>query len=380
MADADAPVQAPANDDAANASQANAAGDQATAVAAAEGDALPEVQHPPAKPWIPDHLQRLLSLLTEQQQQQQPQPGVSQAQLLVLTVHAAMLESGFQPFASLPPAAAAAGPGDTAGSSSSGADLSQRQQQLMMLVLQGKHGLHTLAYQLPGGTTQTAAVAGSSSSSHDAAAGVFIEVKAVDVGHHLVLAGSLKTAAAAGASGSAGTGAASSGSGSSSSSKSSSKLVLSLSIPKSHIILLQSSTPGADSAGAAHAAAGTAAAADTAAAASADKQNAQADPGTSSIQQQQQERQQENQQQQQQPGWPLCSYAGLQQLWVLLKDRLCLPLLVAGCAAAGLAAPVGLASLPYEMQEAVLALLAVSVVWRVYGSIHVAQVGGMCVA
>jgi hypothetical protein len=195
----------------------------------------------------------------------------------------------------------------------------------------------------------------------------------------LVLAGSLKTAAAAGASGSAGTGAASSVSGSSSSSKSSSKLVLSLSIPKSHIILLQSSTPGADSAGAAHAAAGTAAAADTAAAASADKQNAQADPGTSSIQQQQQERQQENQQQQQ-PGWPLCSYAGLQQLWVLLKDRLCLPLLVAGCAAAGLAAPVGLASLPYEMQEAVLALLAVSVVWRVYGSIHVAQVGGMCVA
>jgi hypothetical protein len=258
-----------------------------------------------------------------------------------------MLESGFQPFAFLPAAAAAAGPGDTAGSSSA-AELLQRQQQLLLPVLQGNSSVYTLAYHLPGDTTKTASIVGSSSS-HDAAADVRIEVKAVDVGHHLIFAGSLRTAAAAaaaaGESYDAGTGAASSGNGSSSSS---SKLVLSLSIPKSHIILLQSSTLGADSAGAAHAAAGTAAV-DTAAAASADKQNAQADPGTSSIQQQQQ-----------QPGWPLCSFSELQQLWVLLKDRLCLPLLIAGCAAAGLAAPVGLASLLYEMQEAVLALLAVS--------------------
>jgi hypothetical protein len=160
----------------------------------------------------------------------------------------------------------------------------------------------------------------------------------VDVGHHLVLAGSLRTAAAA------------SSADASNSSGSSSKLVLSLSVPKSHVTLLHSSTQEVGSsatAGPAAAAADSASAAGIAAAAASTDQQAHQDPST-------------QQQQQQQPGWPLCAFGGLQQLWVLLKDRLCLPLLVAGCAAAGRAAPLGLASMPYEMQEAVLALLGVS--------------------
>jgi hypothetical protein len=322
MAEADVQAQVPA------VAAHHAAEQEAAGNAAVDDGALPEVDHPPAKPWVPDHLQRLLSLLQQQQQQQQQQ-GINQAQLLVLTVHAAMLESGFQPWQQQ--AAAAAG-GDSSSSSSSAAELLQRQQQLLLPVLQGSSSVYPLAYLLPGDGGSDAAAAAAAAGSSSAPSGVQVEVKAVDVGHHLVLAGSVKTAAAAAA-----------GVGSSSDSlNGSSKLVLSLSIPKSHVSVLQSSISVEGSA-----ITTTAAAAASTAASSADQQAA-SDPGRA------------NEQQQQQPGWPLCAFSGLQQLWVLLKDRLFLPLLVAGCAAAGLVPPAGLTSLPYEMQEAVLALLGVS--------------------
>jgi hypothetical protein len=296
----------------------NAEESNAAATAAAADENLPEVEHPPAKPWVPDHLQRMLSLLQQQQQQ-----GISQAQLLVLTVHAAMLESGFhQPL--LQQAAAAAGTNSS--SNSNAAELLLlRQQQLLLPILQSAGNVYTLGYLLPGSLAdgQAAAAATGGSSSVPA---VHVKVKAVDVGHHLVMAGSVETAGTAAAAAAGG-------------SSSSSKLVATLSIPKSHVDLLQSSTSSSSGASP------TAAAASSEASTTAGKQTETKD---------------QQQQQQQLPGWPLCAFVELQQLWVLLKDRLCLPLLVAGCAAAGLAPPVGLASLPYELQEAVLALLAVS--------------------
>jgi hypothetical protein len=72
--------------------------------------------------------------------------------------------------------------------------------------------------------------------------------------------------------------------------------------------------------------------------------------------------QQQQQQQQQEAtlaGYPVCSFQELPKLWVQLKDGLGLPLLMAACAAAGLPPPLGLNSLTYELQEAILSLLEV---------------------
>jgi hypothetical protein len=279
-----------------------------------------ELNSSPTQPWTPDSLARLLSAAAAaaasssgpEQQQQQHMP-LTPAQVLVLTAHVALLECGFVHIAPAAPAAAAAakataafGCGSSSSSSKGGSAAAAEQ---VLPSLKGPSGIFALSYRLPQDSTVPAAAAAAAAGEASSAS---VELRGIDMGHHLVLIGSIKaaesTAAAAG--------------GSSTVSKSST-MVATVNLPKAQI----SPPVGTEAA--------TAAAA--AAAASAGQQ----------------------QQQRVLAGYPVCSYQDLPRLWVQLKDQIGLPLLMASCAAAGLPAPLGLNSLTYELQESILCLLKV---------------------
>jgi hypothetical protein len=277
-----------------------------------------ELNSSPTQPWTPDSLARLLSAAAaaaasssgpEQQQQQQQHMPLTPAQVLVLTAHVALLECGFVHVAPAAPAAAAkataaSGCGSSSSSSSKGGSAAAAEQVLPSL--KGPSGIFALSYRLPQDSTVPAAAAGEASS-------VSVELRGIDMGHHLVLIGSIKAAESTGAA-----------AGGSSTVSKSSTMVATLNLPKAQI----SPPVGTDAATAAAAAA---------AAASAGQQ----------------------QQQRVLAGYPVCSYQDLPRLWVQLKDQIGLPLLMASCAAAGLPAPLGLNSLTYELQESILCLLKV---------------------
>jgi hypothetical protein len=299
---------------------------------------LSHVEDAPLRPQVPDHLLRLLSLVLHsgnQQQQQQQQdrqleslPGV---QLLLLAVHAAMLESGFQtaeqpssPPQPQPPtsaAPAAAGLSNEAPGAASHPSQQQRQHELLQL-LTPHGGVYTLTYTWPRLPSSTPAEYPVECSGFLSPAAVQVELKVLDVGHFLVLAGRVKmpstAAAAAGAAGMPG-----------------------------HV----SGRLAGSSLGELHATAQTSTAGKAAAAAAA----AATTTGVSVHQQQQQQVVVSATVQA-----AIACYVSLERLWVQLKDRCCLPLLVAAAAAAGLPPPVSLSSLPYELQELVLQHLEVS--------------------
>jgi hypothetical protein len=299
----------------------------------------------PSRPWIPDSLLQLLtsaaavaaaSLQQQQPQQQQEQRDalLNPAQVLMLTAHAALLECGFvyTPPAAQPAAdaaggcsaaeggattaAAAAAAGVAVPSGSPNSSSEHKEGQELQQLLRGPGGIYSVSYSLP---------AAAAAVSPDAAAGVtgetlpggIIELRGIDMGQHLVLVGALKHPAAA------------AGAGASSSSNKAGRVVATLSLLESQITAAGCSPQ-------------------------------QSPPQPHSHQLSLEPQQQQQQQQAEVTGYPACAFQDLPRLWVQLKDGLGLPLLLAACAAAGLPPPVGLNSLTYDLQEAILGLLEVS--------------------
>jgi hypothetical protein len=346
-----------------------------------------ELTHGPSQPWMPDSLCSLLAAaaassintdsMSGQQQQQQQAMLLSPAQVLVLTAHAALLECGFV----YSPAECTGHASSiiSGGSCSSGGGVGQLQSTVvsqcsgtalmpaqLQQLLQASGGVYALTYQLPQDSTApappaavgAAAAAGPSAgvdattaaaaawAAYNTPRGVSVELRGIDMGHQLVLLGSVKvspgpTPAVTAAAGAAGADTIAN----SSSSSRSCKVVASLNLPKSQITPASHSEAPTDDHPAAAAAAGAA--------------------GTSNapqaqLQNQQQPQTQQQQQQQGLAGHQVCSFKDLPRLWMQLKDGLGLPLLTASCAAAGLPAPLGLNNLTYELQEAVLVHLQVT--------------------
>jgi len=258
---------------------------------------------PAAGPYVSAHLARLLASVSGAgAHQQQKQLPVSGHQLLMLVTHAAMLETGFTPVAAVTEAAEAAPP--AAGHTYDAAEI---------LSSSKGAGVCTLAYCFG-----AALDSGSSSSSSSIAdrtactAASSVVVRCMEVGQHLVVAGMVAGSSSSSSSAGGGHGLQS----------------LTLSVP-------QYCSGGGDSGSSSPSTA----------------------PIASSSSAAQPQQQQKDQEQQQQLVGRLS--ATLPALWIVLRDRLALPLLAAACAAAGLAPPVGLLTMPWELQEAWLKLLPV---------------------
>ena len=282
-----------------------------------------EIATLPSRPSVPYLLLRLCSSYQNQ--------ALKPTEHLVLAVHAAMLESGFVPVVtqglspSVPtalPVAAAAGAASAA--SPAGALASWQ-------LPKAAAGTYTLqySYSSSSSTNRTSSISSSSSNAAPAAAAVggvpacTCVVKVLDLGAHAVIVGALNTAATATSQLKAGASSSSAAAAARSSSSSASlQVVQTVTVP-----LKQYITPAAVPA--APAAAGLAAAGTAAAAA-----------GCGGV-------------------LLLSAYRNLSDLWVLVKDKVSLPLLISCCRHLGDSPPFGVTAMPWEMQEAVLRKLKV---------------------
>jgi hypothetical protein len=252
----------------------------------------------PTGPSISAHLARLLASVGDRH-------APSGHQLLVLAAHAAMLETGFafDGAAASPPAVASIA---TSVTTSGGA------YDAAALLANGSGGSYTLSYrfgQLPAADPAEASGSGGTATPAGCPA---VLVRCMEVGQHTVVAGMVVPAASNTGGTPNATTSSSGGAGSSPPRPlrpATSLQSLSLSVAR------YCSRP--------------------------------ADPATSSDHNQEQ------------PGRASLAPAELPELWIKLRDRLALPLLAAACAAAGLPPPAGLLTLPWELQEIWLRLLAV---------------------
>jgi flagellar hook-length control protein FliK len=303
-------LQAPAG----QAASAGAGGEAASAAAAdaeAEAEAEAQAARTPRGPAVSAHLARLLASAPPD-----AAGRLASHQLAILVVHAAMMESGFR---SVP---AAAGTANGAACDARG----------LLAGARVGGGTYTLAYELGGGDGGGAGSSGAARGS----AGAAVTLRCMEVGPHLVVAGVaaavspqpgpvlIGTQPAAAIGGTLGGDASGGGGGGGS--------LQSLTLSVERFCRAPAAAAGPAEA-AAVAAAGAGGGAE-------DKGQAQ-------------------QQQEGQQALVARLGEGLQDLWLLLRDRLALPLLASAAAAAGLPPPAGLLTLPWELQEAWLKLLPV---------------------